>query len=136
MSIRRKKLDDESEIAVLFRKLVPVMMIVNIAFFLLTLIWGFDIKNLIGFTIGFVYMVWCYYYLGRTIDAAVEMTVKKAKRAMAICYAVRFAGLFILCFVAFQFKLYSAVGIIIPQFYPKIVLSADALIGKNYFGKD
>lgn len=120
----------------LLRKMVPPMFALNVAAFLITLFRGFDVKDLIGFTVGFVYMVACYYYLAKTIEKAVETNVKKAKRMMMSCYAARFSGLFILCFIAFQFKIYSVVGVIIPQLYPRIVLSFDALSGKNYFGKD
>ncbi len=136
MRIARKKDGNSSEIARLIRKMIPVMLVMNVVAFLVTLFWGFDIRNLVGFAVGFVYMVWCYSYLGRTVERAVEQTVKKAKGMMYACYGVRFAGLFLLCFLGFEFKLYSVVGIILPQLYPRILLSADALSGKNYFGKD
>lgn len=120
----------------LLRKMIPPMFVLNVAAFLITLFWGFDVKDLVGFTVGFVYMVACYYYLARTIEKAVETNVKKAKRMMMSCYAVRFAGLFVICFIAFEFGIYSVVGVVIPQLYPRIVLSFDALLGINYFGKD
>lgn len=125
-----------NDISTLYKKMLPPMLALNSVLILICLIGSFDWRKLTGLIIGFIYMTWCLWYLGRTITRAVDMTVRKAKHTMAFCYTVRFSGLFVLCFAAFELKLFSAAGILIPQFYPRAVLSFDALTGKNYFGKD
>ncbi|WP_124098302.1 ATP synthase subunit I [Ruminococcus sp. Marseille-P6503] len=125
-----------NEISALYKKMLPPMLALNSVLILICLIGGFGWRKLTGLIIGFIYMMWCLWYLGRTVVRAVDMTVKKAKHTMAYCYAVRYAGLFALCFAAFELDLFSAAGILLPQFYPRAVLSLDALTGKNYFGKD
>lgn len=125
-----------NEIRSLYKKMLFPMFVLNVLVFLLTLISGFSWRNVTGFTIGYIYMAWCLWYLGETIVRAVEMNVKKARHTMLSCYVVRFAGLFALCFAAFEFKLFSVAGILLPQLYPKAVLSFDAITGKNYFRKD
>ena len=63
-----------------------------------------------------------WYYLGVTCEKAVELEGKKAKRTMLGCYMTRYGVLFVLCAVAMLTKAVSAVGILLPQFYPRIIL--------------
>lgn len=125
-----------SGISRIVSRMIPVMALLNVCVFLLTLFGGFSLDMLLGFAVGFAYLVWCYRYLARTVEKAVGLDVKKAKRLMLSCYCVRYGGMFALCFVGYWFGIFSPLGIAVPQLYPRIVLSADALIGKNYFGKD
>ena len=62
------------------------------------------------------------YYLGVTCEKAVELEGKKAKRTMLGCYMTRYGVLFVLCAGAMLTKAVSAVGILLPQFYPRIIL--------------
>lgn len=117
-------------------RMIPVMAVINVCVFLLTLFGGFRLDMLVGFAVGFAYLVWCYRYLAKTVEKAVELDVKKAKRLMLSCYCARYGGMFVLCFVGYMSGLFSPIGIAVPQLYPRIVLSADAISGKNYFGKD
>lgn len=87
-----------------------------------TLLWGFDITQLTGFLLGWGYMCLCMFYLGVTCEKAVELDGKKAKRSMLGCYMARYGVLFVLCAVAMLTKAVSAVGILLPQFYPRIIL--------------
>ncbi len=128
--------NDDSGVKKIYRRIILPMFILNVISFLVTLIWGFDIKNLVGFLIGYIYVVLGYAYLANAVIKAVEMNEKKARRAMMICYSVRFAGLFILSYIALELKLFSVVGILLPQLYPRMVISIDALLGKNYLERD
>ena len=100
-----------------------------------TLLWGFDITQLAGFALGWGYMCLCMYYLGVTCEKAVELVGmaecvnilmelegKKAKRTMLGCYMTRYGVLFVLCAGAMLTKAVSPVGILLPQFYPRIIL--------------
>lgn len=111
----------------LLKKLIAVMSLINLFFYVISLVWGFDLKTLLGFVIGFIYVVVCYIYVAYTVESAVDMTKKKAKRLMTVCYAVRYAGLFVLCFVAMEFKLFNVIGVIIPQFYPRMAFALIAV---------
>ena len=68
------------------------------------------------------YMCLCMYYLGVTCEKAVELEDKKAKRTMLGCYMTRYGVLFVLCAGAMLTKAVSPVGILLPQFYPRIIL--------------
>ena len=87
-----------------------------------TLLWGFAISQLTGFLLGWGYMCLCMFYLGGTCEKAVDLDGKKAKRTMLGCYMARYGVLFVLCAVAMLTKAVSAVGILLPQFYPRIIL--------------
>lgn len=118
------------------KKLIIAMAAINFLFYCLSLLWGFDIKTLMGFVIGFIYVVICYIYVAYTVERAVDMTEKRAKRTMIVCYAVRYTGLFLLCFLAMELKLFNVIGIIIPQFYPRMAFGLIALRERKTFRKD
>ncbi|MBQ9374721.1 MAG: ATP synthase subunit I, partial [Ruminococcus sp.] len=105
----------ESYLMPVFKKLVAIMALLNVLFYCLSLFWGFSFKTLLGFLIGYIYVNLCYAYVAHTVEKSVNFDVKRAKRAMYVCFAVRYTGLFLLCFVAMQFKLFHVIGIIIPQ---------------------
>ena len=58
----------------------------------------------------------------RFINILMELEGKKAKRTMLGCYMTRYGVLFVLCAGAMLTKAVSAVGILLPQFYPRIIL--------------
>lgn len=120
----------------LFKKLVLTMTLLNVLFYALSLTWGFNFKTLLGFIIGYIYVAACYAYVAHTVEKAVDMTTKRGKRAMIVCYMVRYAGLFVLCFVAIQFKVFNVIGIIIPQFYPRIAFGLIAFVERKTARKD
>jgi hypothetical protein len=99
--------------------------------FCVTLFWGFEWKNLLGFAAGYGYMCFCIGYLGRTCERAVRLDKKSAGRAMTACYAVRYGGLFILCSAGVLTGIFSFAGVLVPQFYPKIILSVIQFKGKG-----
>lgn len=92
-----------------------------------TLIWGFDIPTLAGFAVGYGYVVLCYFYLASSCEKAVELDVQKGKRTMLTCFFVRFAGLFALSAFAMLTHWLNVIGILMPQFFPRIVLTAKEL---------
>ena len=96
-----------------------------------TLIWGFDIPTLAGFAVGYGYVAACYFYLARCCERAVELDAAKGKRVMLVCYGVRYAGLFALSAFAMLTHLLNVIGILMPQFFPRIVLTAKELFIKK-----
>ena len=103
--------------------LIP-MAVMTVVCYAFTLIWGFDVPTLIGFAVGYGYVVVCYEYLAYSCEKAVELDVKKGKRTMLTCFAVRYAGLFALSAAAMLTGCMNVIGILVPQFYPRIVLTA------------
>lgn len=97
--------------------------------FAVTLIWGFDIKNVVGFAIGYAYLCLCYFYFGRVCESAVRCSVKRAAHMMRVCYFLRYGGLFLLCATAALIGYANFTGIVIPQFFPRIILTADRFFG-------
>lgn len=97
--------------------------VMSVATFAVSLIWGFDITMCFGLLIGWVYLSLCYIYLADTICSIARMNdIKAAKTKMHVCYAVRFIGLFLLCWLGFETGIMNVVGLLIPQFFPKIIM--------------
>lgn len=106
--------------------------VMSVASFLITLIWGFELSMLIGMIIGYVYLVFCYCYLALTVCRATTLKDKKAaKRKMFSCYAVRLGGLFILCWIGYMVSFINPIGVLLPQFFPRIAL----MINHFFFSK-
>lgn len=104
--------------------------------FLFTLIWGFELRNLIGFAVGGANACLGMWFLAFTVNRAVECSTKRAKRMMLGCYLARLAVLTALCAVGYLTGLISVVGLIVPQLFPRILLMFDHFLGINYFGKE
>lgn len=132
----KSTIDKEIYLRPVLKKLVIAMALINVLFYGLSLFWGFDLKTLLGFIVGYVYVNVCYFYLAYTVEKCVDMNVKRAKRLMLVCYVVRYTGLFLLCFVAMQFKIFNVIGIIIPQLYPRIAFGIIQFIERKTARKD
>ena len=111
-----------SELGGLLKKICLWGGVMAAACWAFTLLWGFAISQLTGFLLGWGYMFIFMFYLGVTCEKAVDLDGKKAKRTMLGCYMARYGVLFVLCAVAMLTKAVSAVGILLPQFYPRIIL--------------
>lgn len=129
------KSEYDSTLKSLLIRMIKVMAVINLVFYLVSLIFGFDVKILLGFLIGFLYVCLCYIYVARTVENAVEMTKTKAKRSVIACYVIRYVGLFLLCFVAMEFKIFNVVGILIPQLYPKMALGVMSFLDRKISNK-
>lgn len=114
-------------------KLSKAMTAASLICFLFTLIWGFEWRNLIGFAVGGANACAGMWYLAVTCEKAVECDQKRAKRMMLTCYGVRLAVLTALCAAGFFTGMISVVGVIVPQLFPRILLTFDKLLGINYF---
>lgn len=107
--------------------LVP-MAIMTAVCWAVTLFWGFDVPMLLGFAIGCVYSMACCEYLAISCEKAVELDVQKGKRVMLACYLIRFAGLFLLCAAAMLTGRINGIGVLVPQFFPRIILTVKEFI--------
>ena len=56
---------------------------------------------------------------------------KSAVRKMRICYAIRCTALVILSCAAAYTGIANFTGILIPQLFPKIILTADQFFGRK-----
>ena len=115
---------DKSPLRELVHSMLLPMAVMTVVCWAVTLIWGFDVPTLIGFAIGYVYVVVCYEYLAWSCEKAVELDVRKGKRVMLTCYMVRYAGLFALSAAAMLTGYVNVIGVLVPQFYPRIILTA------------
>lgn len=117
----------------LVAKLSKAMALASLVCFLFTLFWGFEWRNLIGFAVGGANACAGMRYLAVTCEKAVDCDQKRAKRMMLSCYGIRLAVLTALCATGFFTGLISVVGVIVPQLFPRILLTFDKLLGINYF---
>jgi len=121
----------KSEIRLLLEKIYPAAALMTAACWCVTLFGGFKIENLLGFAVGFGYMCLCYEYLGRVCERAAKLDKKRAGRAVTACYFIRSGGLFILCAAGMLTGRLSFAGLLIPQFFPRIILTVMQFTGKD-----
>ena len=122
---------EKSPLRRLVRSMLFPMAVMTLVCWAVTLIWGFDVPTLAGFALGYVYVIVCYEYLASSCEKAVELDVAKGKRVMLICFFVRFAGLFALSAAAMLTGFVNVIGILVPQFFPRIVLTAKEFLIKK-----
>ena len=107
----------------MLREMVPGLVVLTVIAFLISLIWGFKLSVLIGFLVGLIFVVLSYFYMAETIYKSVRQSKKKAQRLMFFCYLSRYLMLVLLCLIAIKTKLFSVFGVLIPQLFPRIVLT-------------
>lgn len=115
--------ENKDGIKPLLKKLFPRMILFNIPVWLVTLIWGFDLTMIIGLVVGTAYSIVGCIYLADTINKAVSHSRGKAKRMMMNCYLVRMLGLGVLGYLALTYDFMNFVGFLLPQFYPRMILT-------------
>ncbi len=106
----------------MLREMIPALSILTFIAFLISLFWGFRLSVLIGFALGFIYVVLSYYFLSETIYRSVKQSKKNAQRMMFFCYLLRYLILVILCLVAAITKFINVFALLVPQFFPRLVL--------------
>lgn len=131
VSVVSREIKEASVLRPLLRRIYPAAAVLSAVCFGVTLFWGFDWRQIIGFAAGYGYMCLCYEYLARTCERAVTLEKSRAVSAMRICYAVRFGGLFLLCAAAMLSRCAAFTGILIPQFFPRIILTYIQLRGDS-----
>lgn len=136
MSSSANDINDSAGLLPIVGRLSRAMAVAGAVCFLFTLFWGFEWRNLIGFSVGTVNACLGLRFLAVTVNKAVECDVKRAKRLMLGCYGIRLAVLTALCAAGFFTGYISVVGIIVPQLFPRILLSFDHFLGINHFGKE
>lgn len=96
-----------------------------------TLIWGFQVSQLLGFGLGYGFMCGQFEYFGRCCESAVRLDRKGAVRKMRVCYAARMSALIILSCAAAYTGFANFTGILLPQLFPRMILTADHFIGRK-----
>lgn len=107
------------------------MGIVNIIVFAISMFTGFKISFLLGLVVGYIYMCWNLYFLGYTITKSVYKSQQNAKRYLRGNYILRYFILVIIFGIAYKVPYISGLGVVIPLFYPKIVLGFNVLKGRR-----
>ncbi len=105
--------------------------VLTVLCFAVTLFWGFKASQLLGFVMGYGFMCAQFEYFGRSCESAVKLDRKSAVRKMRICYAIRCTALVILSCAAAYTGIANFTGILIPQLFPKIILTADQFFGRK-----
>lgn len=122
----------QSGIGELTLSLIPKMAVMTVVCLCISLILTRDWRDITGFAVGLVYAVFCLVYLARTCGEAASCgDIRRAKAMMVRCYVLRFFGLFILGAVSLWFEFMSFVGILLPQLFPKILLSVSQHLRKK-----
>ena len=82
-------------------------------------------------SLGYGFMCAQFEYFGRTCESVVKLDRKSAVRRMRVCYAVRVSALVILSCTAAYTGIANFTGILIPQLFPKMILTADQFFGRK-----
>lgn len=114
---------NENVLAPLVGRIIRYGAVLSTVSWAFTLIWGFELRTLLGFAVGYGFMCAAMLYLSHTCERAVELDAAKAKRLMTRCYVLRYFALFAVCAAAMLTGLVNVVGVLVPQFYPRIVLT-------------
>ena len=113
---------EDTPLRPLLRRIYPAAAVMTAVSFGISCIRGASLGKLLGFLLGYGYMCFCYEYLARTCERAVVSEKARAVRMMRVCYGIRFAGLFALCAAAALTGLADMTGILLVQFFPRIIL--------------
>lgn len=105
--------------------------VLTVLCFGVTLIWGFRLSQLLGFGLGYGFMCGQFEYFGRCCESAVRLDRKLAVRKMRVCYTIRMSALVILSCAAAYTGFANFTGILIPQLFPRMILTADHFIGRK-----
>ena len=116
-----KRLDNTSLRRIYFN-MIPGLFVLTALAFMVSLFWGFKLSVLLGFLIGFIYVVLSYFYMAETIERAVRRSKKTAQRMITGCYFIRYFILILICAAAFKTEFFNVFCVLIPQLFPRIVL--------------
>lgn len=106
----------------ILRDMIPGLFVLTVSAFSVSLFRGFRLSVLLGFLIGFIFVILSYFYMAETISRAVKRNKKTAQRMMFGCYLLRYIVLLLICAIAFKTEVFNVFGVLIPQLFPRIVL--------------
>lgn len=110
------------------KQIIILMWIINFVFVLLSFIFDFSFKVLLGFLIGCIYASLSMFFLGVTVQNSVDKTTKGAKAYMMVSLILRY-GVFVVIFAVCYYKnLANIFTLLLPLFYPKIAMGIRFLI--------
>lgn len=92
---------------------------------------GFDAALILGALYGMAVCVLNFFLLGKTAQKAVRMDAKSARNYMNTMYCVRYLGLFAALTLAAFIPFVSLISAAVPLFFPKVAITARAIIQKN-----
>ena len=105
---------NENVLAPLVGRIIRYGAVLSAVSWAFTLIWGFELRTLLGFAVGYGFMCAAMLYLSHTCERAVELDAAKAKRLMTRCYVLRYFALFAVCAAAMLTGLVNVVGVLVP----------------------
>lgn len=112
-------------------RIIKAGAVLSLLGWLITLFTGSALKAALGFAVGYGFMCFSMLWLAGTCEKAVTLPADKAKRLMKQCYILRCCLLFALCAAAMLTKAVNVVGVLVPQFFPKIILTFDKIVSRK-----
>ena len=103
------------------------------AVFLVCKIW--DYKVLLGNLLSLILTVSNFYFMGLTVQKAVEKDESDAKKLMKSSSSIRTAVLFVIIAICVALPWFNTVAVIVPVFFPRIAILFRPLI-KDIKGSD
>ena len=110
------------------KQIIILMWIINFCCVLISFIFGFSAKVLLGFLFGCIYMSWNIYHLGITINKGIEKKSGNNKSYMLLNLILRY-GIFTIIFaLCYYFNIANIISLLLPLFYPKLAFGLKFLI--------
>ena len=116
--------------------IIPRTLILDGIIYIATLpIYKFSWEIPLGLVLGSAVMLLNFIILGLFSERAVERPVGSAKRFMMLSYFIRMAIMGVFFYMALKLPYFNIMATVIPQFYPKLFYTLDAMTKKKKGGK-
>ncbi len=95
-------------------------------------IWGMlDLPMILGTVLGTTLAIAEFYMIGISVDSVIKGSASRAPGAMAAGYFLRLGVLAIAIYIALHVPAISAIGLILPLFYPRLAIYYNAITRKG-----
>ena len=109
-------------------KLLKGIIVLDIIFIAIIYILGkFDIPMLQGILIGSVYVLLNFRLIAVSLNRAVQMSLGRAQVFAGVSYVGRLALTAAIILAAIKVDYINAFGVIVPMFFPKIIIVSSAI---------
>lgn len=90
-----------------------------------------DLTVLLGNALGYAGTVLNFFLMALTVQNAVEKEEKEAKNFLKVSQALRLLMLFVMLVIAFAFKCFNIIAVILPLFFTRIAIYLRSAIVKK-----
>ncbi len=94
--------------------------------------WNYTV--LLGNVLGVIAAVGNFFLMGLTVQRAVKLEEKEAKKLMKSSQALRNFGLFVIGMIGVLLSVFNTVAVLVPLFFPRFAILLKPFVDKEYKG--